>query len=193
MFDKAMKRVNTFVDFRTELLKESTKKAQAEIAQKESSKRAGDELEQERSKKQKVDEDKETAKLQQLVNIISDEEGEAIDAIPLAIKPPSIVDWKVVKEENKSYYQIIKAYGSLKIYIVFSHILKDFDREDIDADYELAQRLQAEEQQELNDKEKATLFMQLLEKRRKFFAAKRAEEKRNRPPTKDQQRSVMCT
>nr|GFB98986.1 hypothetical protein [Tanacetum cinerariifolium] len=64
-------------------------------------------------------------------------------------------------------------------------------QEKIDADYELAQRLQAEEQQELNDEEKATLFMQLLEKRRKFFAAKRAEEKRNRPPTKDQQRSVI--
>ncbi|GKC08829.1 hypothetical protein Tco_1000439 [Tanacetum coccineum] len=34
---------------------------------------------------------------------------------------------------------------------------------------------------------------QLLEKRRKFFAAKRAKEKRNRPPTKAQQRSIMCT
>nr|GEW10475.1 reverse transcriptase domain-containing protein [Tanacetum cinerariifolium] len=49
-----------------------------------------------------------------------------------------------------------------------------------------------EEQQELNDEEKAKLFLQLLEKRRKFFAAKRAEEKRNRPPTRAQQRSIMC-
>nr|GEY57290.1 hypothetical protein [Tanacetum cinerariifolium] len=63
----------------------------------------------------------------------------------------------------------------------------------IDADYQLAERLQAEEQQELNDAEKATLFMKLLEKRRKFFAAKRGEEKRNRPPTRAQQRSIMCT
>nr|GEY05278.1 hypothetical protein [Tanacetum cinerariifolium] len=99
---------------------ESTKKAQAEIAQKESSKRAGDELEQERSKKQKVDEDKETAKLQQLVNIISDEEGEAIDAIPLAIKPPSIVDWKrLVKDKHgstrpeKGYERVL--WGDLKV------------------------------------------------------------------------------
>nr|GEX28995.1 hypothetical protein [Tanacetum cinerariifolium] len=45
LFDKAMKRINTFVDFRTELVKESSKKAQLEITQKESSKRAGDELE----------------------------------------------------------------------------------------------------------------------------------------------------
>ncbi|GKE67021.1 hypothetical protein Tco_1521182, partial [Tanacetum coccineum] len=37
------------------------------------------------------------------------------------------------------------------------------------------------------------LFVQLLEARKKHFAAKRAEEKRNRPPTKAQQRSIMCT
>ncbi|GJR67596.1 putative ribonuclease H-like domain-containing protein [Tanacetum coccineum] len=51
----------------------------------------------------------------------------------------------------------------------------------------------AQEQEELFDAEKATLFVQLLEKRRKYFTAKRAEEKRNRPPTKAQQRSFMCT
>ncbi|GJQ91408.1 hypothetical protein Tco_0002547 [Tanacetum coccineum] len=37
--------VNTFVDYRTKLVEESSKKAEAEIAQKSSSKRAGDELE----------------------------------------------------------------------------------------------------------------------------------------------------
>nr|GEZ85701.1 hypothetical protein [Tanacetum cinerariifolium] len=62
----------------------------------------------------------------------------------------------------------------------------------IEADFELAQRLQAEEREQLTDDEKAKLFMEFLEKRRKFFAAKRAEEKRNRPPTKAQQRSLMC-
>nr|GEV85792.1 reverse transcriptase domain-containing protein [Tanacetum cinerariifolium] len=63
----------------------------------------------------------------------------------------------------------------------------------LDVDYQLAERMRAEEQQELNEKEKAKLFMELLEKRRKFFAAKRTKEKRNRPPTKDQQSSLMCT
>ncbi|GJR92941.1 hypothetical protein Tco_0265115 [Tanacetum coccineum] len=51
----------------------------------------------------------------------------------------------------------------------------------IDDDYQLAERLQVQEQEELSDAEKATLFQQLLEKRRKHFAAKRAEEKRNKP------------
>nr|GFC51978.1 hypothetical protein [Tanacetum cinerariifolium] len=40
---------------------------------------------------------------------------------------------------------------------------------------------------------KAKFFMELLEKRRNFSAAKRAEEKRNKPPTKAQQSSIMCT
>nr|GEV80996.1 hypothetical protein [Tanacetum cinerariifolium] len=47
----------------------------------------------------------------------------------------------------------------------------------IDVDYQMAKRLQVKEQKELTDKEKATLFMQLLEKRRKFFGAKIVEEK----------------
>nr|GEY35184.1 hypothetical protein [Tanacetum cinerariifolium] len=59
----------------------------------------------------------------------------------------------------------------------------------IDVDYELAQRLQAEEQKELTDAEKAKLFMEFLKK--KFFAAKRVEEKRNIPPTRAQQRTII--
>ncbi|GJT81987.1 hypothetical protein Tco_1056329 [Tanacetum coccineum] len=45
----------------------------------------------------------------------------------------------------------------------------------IDADYQLAQRLQAQEQDELTDEEKARLFVQFLEQKRKYFAAKRAK------------------
>ncbi|GKD31061.1 hypothetical protein Tco_1241839 [Tanacetum coccineum] len=63
----------------------------------------------------------------------------------------------------------------------------------VETDYELAQRLQQEEQEKLTIEEKFKLFQQLLEKMRKFFAAKRAEEKRNIPPTKAQQRSIKYT
>ncbi|GJU56264.1 hypothetical protein Tco_1229978 [Tanacetum coccineum] len=61
----------------------------------------------------------------------------------------------------------------------------------VETDYELAQNLQAEEQEELTIEEKSKLFQQLFEKRRNHFATKRAEERRNRPPTKAQQRSIM--
>ncbi|GJR90587.1 hypothetical protein Tco_0214598 [Tanacetum coccineum] len=57
-----------------------------------SSKRAGEELEQENVKKQKVDDDKETANLKSLMEVMQDEEEVALDAIPLAVKSPSIVD-----------------------------------------------------------------------------------------------------
>ncbi|GJZ56228.1 hypothetical protein Tco_0611421 [Tanacetum coccineum] len=63
----------------------------------------------------------------------------------------------------------------------------------VKADYQLAQRLQAQEQKELTGEEKERLFVQFLEQKRKHFTAKRAEEKGNRPPTRAQQRSFMCT
>nr|GEY56632.1 hypothetical protein [Tanacetum cinerariifolium] len=75
----------------TELVEESSKKSEAEVMEK-SSKRAGTELKQENSKKQKIDDDKEIVELKQLVKIIPYEKGVAIDVIPLAVKPPSIVD-----------------------------------------------------------------------------------------------------
>ncbi|GJX39905.1 uncharacterized mitochondrial protein-like protein [Tanacetum coccineum] len=63
----------------------------------------------------------------------------------------------------------------------------------MEADRLLAERLQSKEREELTDEEKATLFMELMEKRRKYFAALRAQEKRNRPPTKSQKRTQMST
>ncbi|GKE30044.1 hypothetical protein Tco_1445428 [Tanacetum coccineum] len=85
-----MKRVNTFVDYKTELVEESSKKAETEleenlkkakaaIAQESSSKRARDKLEQENANKQKVDEDKETVELQIIMEVIPVEEEVAID------------------------------------------------------------------------------------------------------------------
>nr|GEX20699.1 hypothetical protein [Tanacetum cinerariifolium] len=88
MFNRAFKRVNTLIDLRTELVEESSNKAEAEI-----------------------EDDKDTAELKQLVKIIPYEEGVAIDDIPLVVKPPSIVDLKIQKEGKKSYYKIIRATG----------------------------------------------------------------------------------
>nr|GEY19212.1 hypothetical protein [Tanacetum cinerariifolium] len=50
MFNRAFKRVNIFVDYRTELVEESSKKAEEEVTER-SSKRAGTKLEQESAKK----------------------------------------------------------------------------------------------------------------------------------------------
>ncbi|GJU65981.1 hypothetical protein Tco_1252240 [Tanacetum coccineum] len=122
MFDRAFKRVNTFVDFRIDLVEGSSKRARAELEQEETA---------------KVDDDQEAAKIKELMEIVPDEEEIAINAIPLATKPSTIVDWKNHKEGKKNYYQIIRADGSSKMYLVFSHMLKSFDREDLETLWKL--------------------------------------------------------
>ncbi|GJT93292.1 hypothetical protein Tco_1082137 [Tanacetum coccineum] len=136
MFDKAFKRVNTFVDYKTELVEGSEKRAE------DTTKREGTELEQEVAKKQKiddakVDDDQEEARMKELMNIVPDEEEVEIDDIPLATKPPCIVDWKIIKEEKISQFQIIRADGSSKRYSAFIHMLRNFDREDLETLWKL--------------------------------------------------------
>ncbi|GJZ99697.1 hypothetical protein Tco_0672248 [Tanacetum coccineum] len=54
----------------------------------------------------------------------------------------------------------------------------------IDADYELAVRLQTEEQEELTIEEKSKLFVELMDKRKKHFVKLIAEEQRRKPLTR---------
>nr|GEZ83621.1 hypothetical protein [Tanacetum cinerariifolium] len=117
-------------------LPEEHERIQAQPLVEGKEKRAGEELEQERSRKQKVD-DKETTELKKLMEIIPNEEDVAIDAIPLAVKSPGIVDWKIYKEGKKSYYQIIRADEKSKMYMFFSQMLTSFDREDLKDLYKL--------------------------------------------------------
>nr|GEW79627.1 hypothetical protein [Tanacetum cinerariifolium] len=85
MFKRAFKRVNTFEDFRTELVEGKEK-------------RAGTELIQEITKKQKVEDDKEITELKPFMEIILDEKEVAINVIPLS-----------VKEDLEGLYKLVKA------------------------------------------------------------------------------------
>nr|GFA27319.1 hypothetical protein [Tanacetum cinerariifolium] len=79
------------------------------------------------SKKQKLDEqteeeveaqadiDQEVEEMKLYVKIVLDEDI-AIDAIPLATKPPVIIEYKIVKEGKINTCHIIRADGSTKIY-----------------------------------------------------------------------------
>ncbi|GJX33752.1 hypothetical protein Tco_0245309 [Tanacetum coccineum] len=90
MFDRAFKRVNTFEYFKTELVDRLEKR------------RAGRELIQENAKKQKVEDDKEIAELKQCLEIIPNKKEITIDVIPLVVKSPSIVSWKIsIKKDRK--------------------------------------------------------------------------------------------
>ncbi|GJX80674.1 putative ribonuclease H-like domain-containing protein [Tanacetum coccineum] len=125
LFDKEIKRVNTFVDMNSEVVKGS------ETRTEESSKRAGDELESDKSKKQKIDEhvevekdDQEEAEMKRHIEIVKDDEV-AIDVIPLATKPPGIdredlvTLWKLVKAKHgntrpeEDYERVL--WGDLKV------------------------------------------------------------------------------
>ncbi|GJS78696.1 hypothetical protein Tco_0728577 [Tanacetum coccineum] len=109
LFDKAMKRVNTFVDYRTELVEESSKKAEAEIAHESSLKRAG-ELEQESSRKQKLEEDKESEELKKCLEIIPDDGDDVtIHATHLSTKSPTIMPKNFNKEDLEVLWSIVKA------------------------------------------------------------------------------------
>ncbi|GJY20121.1 hypothetical protein Tco_0392687 [Tanacetum coccineum] len=48
------------------------------------------------------------------MKIVPDEEEVAINVIPLATKPQSIVNWKIIKEGKINNFQIIRADGSSK-------------------------------------------------------------------------------
>ncbi|GJZ60524.1 hypothetical protein Tco_0616340 [Tanacetum coccineum] len=63
--------------------------------------------------------------------LVKDEEEGAIDVIPLAVKSPSIVGWKIYKEGRKSYYQIMRADGKYQMYMFLSQMLKSFIMKDL--------------------------------------------------------------
>ncbi|GKA39296.1 hypothetical protein Tco_0731847 [Tanacetum coccineum] len=56
----------------------------------------------------------------------------------------------------------------------------------METDFQMAQQLHAEEQEQLSIEEKSKLFVELMNKRKKHFAEMRAKEKRNKPPTQSQ-------
>ncbi|GKC12814.1 hypothetical protein Tco_1009596 [Tanacetum coccineum] len=140
LFDKEMKRVNSFVAMNSEAQEISGKKDEssskkAKIAQDSSTKRAGDKLESDKSKKQKTDENEEVevdneAELKMHMVIVKDDDI-AIDAIPLATKPPMIVEYKLIKEGIIRHYQLIRADGSSKRYSSMIRMLQGIDREDL--------------------------------------------------------------
>ncbi|GKE57134.1 hypothetical protein Tco_1496319 [Tanacetum coccineum] len=108
-----------------------------------SSKRAGDELESDKLKKQKIDEhveakkdDQEEVEMKRHIEIVKDDEV-AIDAIPLATKPPVIVEYKINKDGRMGYFKLIRADGSSKRYSSMIKMLQDIDREDLETLWKL--------------------------------------------------------
>ncbi|GJV09716.1 hypothetical protein Tco_1351257 [Tanacetum coccineum] len=130
MFDKEMKRVNTFVHMNTELVEGSKTKAKG------SSKTAGDELEQEKTKKRKGDDDQEEAEMKRHIEIVKDDEV-AIGAIPLATKPLVIVEYQIDKDGRMGYFKLIRVDRSSKRYSSMIKMLQNIDGEDLETLWKL--------------------------------------------------------
>ncbi|GJR91799.1 hypothetical protein Tco_0215810 [Tanacetum coccineum] len=62
----------------------------------------------------------------------------------------------------------------------------------IEADEELAQRIQEEEREKYSKAEKARLLAKLINQRKRYFSQQRDEERWNKPLTQAQQRTYMC-
>nr|GEX58725.1 hypothetical protein [Tanacetum cinerariifolium] len=95
---------------------------------------------QESAKKQKLAEqeqakvaDDDIAELKRCLEMVpEDDDGVAIEATPLSSKSPTIVDYKIYREEKKSYFKIIRADGNSQNYLTFGTMFKNFSREDLE-------------------------------------------------------------
>ncbi|GJW81940.1 hypothetical protein Tco_0145915 [Tanacetum coccineum] len=147
LFDKEMKRVNTFVAMGSEVQenKEKKKEGREETAKGSrkkmlGKKRAGKVQQKESSKKQKVEEEKESEEVEEdnevelkKLLVIKKDEDIAIDAIPLATKLPVIIDYKLHKEGLLVHYELIRADRSSKRYSSMIRMLQGIDKEDLEA------------------------------------------------------------
>ncbi|GJR56089.1 hypothetical protein Tco_1406610 [Tanacetum coccineum] len=101
-----------------------------------------------KSAKDEAEEEKE-AFMKDKVKGASSESEKGIDAILTAMKPPNIVDWKIIPQLGlKCAYQIIRRDGFDKIYMSFGAILKDFSRDDLIELYRLVMKKYGENRPE---------------------------------------------
>ncbi|GJW39632.1 hypothetical protein Tco_0065477 [Tanacetum coccineum] len=127
---KLMILIGAFIPMGSEIEKEVMKRLVFDLQQ-ESSKPVEEEIVQQDDviAEQALEDDTEKEELQVYLNIVL--EDESLNVESLATKYP-IVDWETqILANDKYYYQIKRANGSVKHYKIFSVMLYDFDRQDV--------------------------------------------------------------
>nr|GEY86729.1 hypothetical protein [Tanacetum cinerariifolium] len=86
-----------------------------------------------KAKRRKLSEEAQEAEdLRKRLEVVDDEDDDVfIEATPLARKVP-VVDYQIVLIDNKPRFKIIKADETHQLYISFTTLLKNFDREDLE-------------------------------------------------------------
>ncbi|GJR62521.1 hypothetical protein Tco_1504683 [Tanacetum coccineum] len=118
-----------------QIVKEVSKKSGGKRRKILARKRTKEAQDKDTLKRQKLDEeeadDQEEENITQYMVIVPVEEI-AINAIPLASKPPMIVDVEIVSEEQMSSYYIIRADENSRRYSTMTLLFQDIDREDLE-------------------------------------------------------------
>ncbi|GJY50976.1 hypothetical protein Tco_0441823 [Tanacetum coccineum] len=147
--EESSKRIEDELEFdKSKKAESSEKKAEGSRKKSIGKKRAGKEQKQESSKRQRMEDDKETdeheeakeydkAQMKKHMEVVQDDEEIAIDDIPLATKPPIIVEYKIVKEGQKGFYYLIRANGSSNRYSSIIRMLQNISREDLETLWKL--------------------------------------------------------
>ncbi|GKB04709.1 hypothetical protein Tco_0832904 [Tanacetum coccineum] len=132
LLDNEIKRVNTFIPMDSEVVKskEGTEKVLKE-------QRMNLNLLSQRRQKVVKRKLKEAERNQLHMEVVQVDEEIAIDAIPLATKPPIIVEYKIVKEGQKRFYHLIRADGSSNRYSSMIRMLQNISREDLETLWKL--------------------------------------------------------
>nr|GEV64343.1 hypothetical protein [Tanacetum cinerariifolium] len=134
IFERVQDQVHTFVPNDSHIEKEVMKRSGFHLQQESSKKQKLDQQtkKEEEEVKAQADNDQEVEEMKCYIRIVPDEEI-AIDAIPLATKPPTIIKYKIVNEGRISTYHIIRADESIKRYTSMINLLENIDREDLEA------------------------------------------------------------
>ncbi|GJV18034.1 putative ribonuclease H-like domain-containing protein [Tanacetum coccineum] len=112
LFDKEMKRVNSFVPMDSEVVEGCGKKTESSRKESVSKKRAGKELDEESVKRQKLEDDAEKAELQLCLEIVP-KDDEAVNVESLSTKYP-IVDWKTHILPDEKIQDVLDLYKLAK-------------------------------------------------------------------------------
>nr|GEX37072.1 putative RNA-directed DNA polymerase, eukaryota, reverse transcriptase zinc-binding domain protein [Tanacetum cinerariifolium] len=96
---------------------------------------------QKAAKRRKLNEEVED--LKRHLEIMPDKDDDVYtESTPLARKVP-VMDYEIINLNNKPYYKIIRADGTHQLYISFLTLLKNFDREDLEALWNLVKESMA--------------------------------------------------
>nr|GEU45332.1 RNA-directed DNA polymerase, eukaryota, reverse transcriptase zinc-binding domain protein [Tanacetum cinerariifolium] len=110
-YNKVQAYLNKGPEMDAERIKAPRKRTKKEKVEKDqpAKKQKDDELEQDNTKKQKLEEQQEAEELKKNLEIVPDDEDDVfVNVTHLSFKPPTIVDYKIYKEERRSTFKYLE-------------------------------------------------------------------------------------